>query len=397
MLTFPTNAELDEIYPPLDQPAVEGRRWKWDGVVWAAYSGVAGSGGGDGGGAAVPENVFYLAGGVTSLDTDLDLYPSQDVGAYYIVLDSGTYTSGENSFSAQAGDGFLKTPTGWQKFDNGSANGSANVNLFGTANEIAVTGDGTAGYTVAVADEFKTRVSDVEAKTQNIVLDETTADFTKIGGHLSIQQSTATGTNPEFSVGHDSTTPYFKTDINGVSIYGGLTVALSGPLLTVGLDNSITFGDYWSQDVRIGAPKLAGIAHPFLETPPSIENFIIDGSNNQLKIKQGFEPPSLLQPSELYVDQTSKGLYVGDSNGVPYLHSHDELYSLDKSQQLELTNAGNLVFSGAATTTLAPAKSGSIVVGSTSDSTPVHAVRCMTQGEYDALGTYDPNTLYFIK
>lgn len=38
-----------------------------------------------------------------------------------------------------------------------------------------------------------------------------------------------------------------------------------------------------------------------------------------------------------------------------------------------------------------------VIVKNSSDSTPVHAVRCMTQGEYDALGTYDPNTLYFIK
>lgn len=33
----------------------------------------------------------------------------------------------------------------------------------------------------------------------------------------------------------------------------------------------------------------------------------------------------------------------------------------------------------------------------TSDATPVNAIRVMTQAEYDALGTYDPNTLYFIK
>lgn len=95
--------------------------------------------------------------------------------------------------------------------------------------------------------------------------------------------------------------------------------------------------------------------------------------------------------------------------GAPYLHSHDQLLSLDKANELELTNAGSLVLSvGANSTTLAPTsttartltipdKSGPLVVGSTADSTPVNGIRCMTQGEYDALGIYDPNTLYFIK
>ncbi len=38
-----------------------------------------------------------------------------------------------------------------------------------------------------------------------------------------------------------------------------------------------------------------------------------------------------------------------------------------------------------------------VIVKNFSDATPVNAVRCMTQGDYDALGIYDPNTLYFIK
>lgn len=38
-----------------------------------------------------------------------------------------------------------------------------------------------------------------------------------------------------------------------------------------------------------------------------------------------------------------------------------------------------------------------VIVKNSSDNTPVNAIRCMTQGEYDALGTYDPNTLYFIR
>lgn len=41
--------------------------------------------------------------------------------------------------------------------------------------------------------------------------------------------------------------------------------------------------------------------------------------------------------------------------GAPYLHSHDQLLSLDKNNELELTNAGSLVLSvGANSTTLTP-------------------------------------------
>ena len=95
--------------------------------------------------------------------------------------------------------------------------------------------------------------------------------------------------------------------------------------------------------------------------------------------------------------------------GAPYLHSHDQLLSLDKNNELELTNAGSLVLSvGANSTTLTPTsttnrtvtipdKTGPLIVGSTADSVPVNGIRCLTQGEYDALGSYDDNTLYFIK
>ncbi len=41
--------------------------------------------------------------------------------------------------------------------------------------------------------------------------------------------------------------------------------------------------------------------------------------------------------------------------GAPYLHSHDQLLSLDKANELEMTNAGNLVLSvGANATTFTP-------------------------------------------
>jgi len=106
---------------------------------------------------------------------------------------------------------------------------------------------------------------------------------------------------------------------------------------------------------------------------------------------------------DCFKDMTIEGqlyeiLVAIDQIGAPYIHSHNELYSLDSSKNLELQNNGDLVLTdGATSITMTPVKSGQIVVGSAADATPVNSVRCMTQGEYDALGTYDPNTLYFIK
>lgn len=37
-----------------------------------------------------------------------------------------------------------------------------------------------------------------------------------------------------------------------------------------------------------------------------------------------------------------------------------------------------------------------VVTGESTDATPVHKIRAMSQATYDALGTYDPNTIYFI-
>lgn len=113
-----------------------------------------------------------------------------------------------------------------------------------------------------------------------------------------------------------------------------------------------------------------------------------------------------LEGGEICINHTDKKLYaknpstgaIQEIGGGIGEHSHDELYSSDSSKHLELQNNGDLVLNtGASTITMTPVKSGQIVVGSTADSTPVNSVRCMTQGEYDALGTYDPNTLYFIK
>lgn len=36
MITFPSNPTLNDIYPPVDQPAINGRRWQFNGTAWDA-------------------------------------------------------------------------------------------------------------------------------------------------------------------------------------------------------------------------------------------------------------------------------------------------------------------------------------------------------------------------
>lgn len=131
--------------------------------------------------------------------------------------------------------------------------------------------------------------------------------------------------------------------------------------------------------------------------------------------------------------------------GAPAIHSHDELYSLDKSQHLELQNNGTLLLNSSTTLTL-PSASGTLatladitagqqadwnatsgtaqilnkptlgtaaatdstayataaqganaISKNTSDATPVNFIRAITQAEYDAITTKDGNTIYLIK
>jgi hypothetical protein len=145
-------------------------------------------------------SVFHFVGDVSSASTPLDLNSLSDTttGAYYKVDVAGTYTAGADSFAAKVGDAFVKTSTGWQKLDN------VDVEVLGTANEIVVTGDEEAGYTVALATEFKDKVSDLENLTQNF--GSVVADATEINGsiwgngnltfdgYLDIASVTATGT-----------------------------------------------------------------------------------------------------------------------------------------------------------------------------------------------------------
>ena len=65
----------------------------------------------------------------------------------------------------------------------------------------------------------------------------------------------------------------------------------------------------------------------------------------------------------------------------------------------DLTDKPTLGTAAAASTSdfATAAQGANAIAKNPSDTTPVSTIRCMTQVEYDALGTYDAQTLYFIK
>jgi hypothetical protein len=152
--------------------------------------------------------------GVPNTPYDLDTMPSdQTTGAYYRVGNDATFTSGGNSYAAKAGDAFVKTTTGWQKIDN------VDAEVLPTANEIAVTGDENVGYTVSIDPVFKTRVSDVETKTQNIDLAGTIAGVTRINDSVLVQ-----GANAEFTLKSTSgTTDVISAKDGNITLGGAIT------------------------------------------------------------------------------------------------------------------------------------------------------------------------------
>jgi len=122
-------------------------------------------------------SVFHYVGDLSAniVGTSLATLTDGTTGAYYKVDVAGAYTDGATTFNAKVGDAFVKTSTGWQKIDN------VDVVVSGTANEISVTGDENAGYTVALAGEFKDKVTLLETKTQNIDHTGTSAGITDFG------------------------------------------------------------------------------------------------------------------------------------------------------------------------------------------------------------------------
>ena len=136
-------------------------------------------------------SVFHYVGDVSAYTNasnpfELANIVDQSTGAYYRVDVAGTYTAGVGpSMEAKVGDAFVKTSTGWQKLDN------VDAVVGGTLNEIAVTGDENTGYTVSIDPVFSGRVTtaetditDLEGKTQNIDLTDTTAGTTRISGDV---------------------------------------------------------------------------------------------------------------------------------------------------------------------------------------------------------------------
>lgn len=125
-------------------------------------------------------SVFHYVDVVSSATTPLDLstLSDTDTGAYYKVDVAGAYTDGSTTFNAKVGDAFVKTDAGWQKIDN------VDVAVTDVSGETAVTGDENSGYTVGLATAFKDRVSDLETKTQNIDLTDTTPNVTRISGDV---------------------------------------------------------------------------------------------------------------------------------------------------------------------------------------------------------------------
>jgi hypothetical protein len=238
MLNFPTSPEIDQIYPPLEESAVEGRRWQWDGQVWAAYASEISGGGGTGGaqadwdatsGASQILNKPGVFTGITIdqngsyVDGTVGLVPAPQVG-------------GGHAGQAQDSGKFLKSDGTWGTPEGGGGS----VELLGTLDEIAVSGDGTAGYTVAIAPEFISRVADLEGKTQNVSADEKT---TRISGDLITEYVHVDGGEPKgnLRVGYNlyvgvEDNAFLKTDAtNGDTLIQKLKVGyFDGDYLSAG-------------------------------------------------------------------------------------------------------------------------------------------------------------------
>jgi hypothetical protein len=222
-------------------------------------------------------SVFHYVGDVSSATTPSDLTTLSDTttGAYYKVDADGIYTDGATTFNAKVGDAFVKTSTGWQKLDN------VDAVVSGTANEIAVTGDENAGYTVAIDSAFSGRVNNLEIKTEYQSQGHYNSNsYTKIssdeviGGDFWV---TTGGTDPE--AGND----VFRVENNSAQVFvnsagipsGGLFVSGSasvedggtgdGGHLTV--EGNVTAGG----TVTIDGPTLAG------NGTTELTDFIIDG------------------------------------------------------------------------------------------------------------------------
>jgi hypothetical protein len=238
-------------------------------------------------------SVFHYVGDVSSATTPLDLTTLSDTttGAYYKVDADGAYTDGATTFNAKVGDAFVKTSTGWQKLDN------VDAVVSGTANEIAVTGDENAGYTVAIDSAFSGRVNNLEIKTEYQSQGNYNGKtYTKIssdeviGGDFWV---TTGGTDPDsgnavFAVANNSAQVLVNSaghPSGGLFVSGVLSVEDAGGLADIIINadsNGIVLGGQYA-----GAPpstlniycrhNLLGVNDPHNSTMMNIKNFVIDG------------------------------------------------------------------------------------------------------------------------
>jgi hypothetical protein len=132
---------------------------------------------------------------------DLTKLSDQSPGSYYTNKDvvglptmvDQAFSDGVVVFNLKEGDSILKTATSWEKLDHVDAV----VIPLDNDNEVSVSGNEQIGYSVGLASAFKTRVSDVESKTQNIDLAGTTAGNTLFNGSFVVKGN---NTDDAFSV-----------------------------------------------------------------------------------------------------------------------------------------------------------------------------------------------------
>ena len=204
-------------------------------------------------------SVFHFIGDVSAATgNDLTTLSDQSTGSYYRVDVAGTYTAGASSFALKVGDAIVKTSTGWQKLDN------VDAEVFGTANEVLVTGNEEIGYTIALESAFKTRVSDVESKTQNIDLAATTANDTKLNGLLRASELiVGQGITEDFSVQGGQVRLNWATNSSNVASYGTLRINSGG-------------GEFDANGISVGLKTDGGILCTSGTAMP-IDNFVLDG------------------------------------------------------------------------------------------------------------------------
>ena len=226
-------------------------------------------------------NFFVPATPAATQPLDLDTL-NQTTGAYYQIdydyVGSGTNATVELTYAGLAtpikvkqGDAIVKTTTGWQKLDN------VDVVVSGTTDEITVTGDENAGYVVSLTtgtagswkDGVEGDIDDLEQKTQNIDLTDTTAGTTRISGNVVFGPA----------LGNHN----FKVDSNG-------TVSINSAT------NNTTWNGYGTLDLQAGgglgnltdgftalkaAGHLVGVDHTYggSSQMSKIENFVIDGGS----------------------------------------------------------------------------------------------------------------------